>query len=116
MFDFFKDVIDESHGIDIEQRDRLRKAQKRDEKAERLFLPKGAKSMMYFFGILYVVLAVLIVVVNMKSHVGFSENAKQIILSILSIASMVLISIKKKQTEIIGTTCFVVFALLLFAI
>lgn len=116
MFDFFKDVIDEANGIDVEQRDRLRKAQKMDEKAERVFLPKGAKSMMYFFGVLYILLTILIVVVNISSHVGLSGCIKQILLSILNIASLILISVKKKQTEICGVACFALFVILLIAI
>lgn len=112
MFDFFKDVYAEMNGLDydiIKKEKQLKKEQKADGK----IINTSTKIIIYVMGILYLIVGSVSISLSLRS--GFNLIIfKYILLIILDIVAIILISIKNKNTQLIGLICIGLFMIINF--
>ena len=114
MFDFFKYMADTARGIDVEEQERIRKAQLAEERKNKIIFTKKSKKTVYILGAAYLLLSIPLLVVLVKSGSGIQSMSSYIILSLVDIAIMVLISIPRFKTELSAAIGMVLFVLMMF--
>lgn len=114
MFDFFKYMADTARGIDVEEQERIRKAQLAEERKNKIIFTKKSKRTVYILGVIYLLLAIPSIVFFVKSGSGIQSMASYIVLSLIDIATMTLISIPKFKTELSAAIGMVLFVLMMF--
>ena len=112
MFDFFRDVYLEMQGIDSAEAEKERKEKKREKNADRILLPKSIKVTVYVMGVVFLILQAT--QIKFTAAKGITSCFITAGLCALAVAAMVLISIRKKQTEIVGTVLVVLFIFLMY--
>lgn len=110
MFDFFRDIILEASGIDPVAAAEVRSERKKAKKMERYIFSRGAKIIVFVFGVLYLVITWFSMKV-MKDSGTLSALylIRYIFLIACDIASLVCLAIGKKKAEVAALVLIVVF-------
>ena len=111
MFDFFRDMAIDLAGGNSEEVARKRKEKREEEKANRIFLSRSAKRIIYAFGILYIVMGgiSLFASASLTGNLQIVPFLKFAILSLIDVAAMVCLTMKTKKTEIAAIVLAVAF-------
>ena len=111
MFDFFRDMAIDLAGGNSEEVARKRKEKREEEKANRIFLSRSTKRIIYAFGILYIVMGgiSLFASVSLTGNLQIVPFLKFAILSLIDVAAMVCLTMKTKKTEIAAIVLAVAF-------
>ena len=111
MFDFFRDMAIDLAGGNSEEVARKRKERREEEKANRIFLSRSTKRIIYAFGILYIVMGgiSLFASASLTGNLQIVPFLKFAILSLIDIAAMVCLTMKTKKTEIAAIILAVAF-------
>ena len=117
MFDFFREVIDEAHGIDSVKAAQARQEQKEKKRAERFIFSWGAKAIVISLCVLYAALAVCGISVfvrsgNLSSYAGTIIRLSAMLL--LSLTTMIALFTKQKKGEVVALACALIFIFLQF--
>lgn len=111
MFDFFRDMAIDLAGGNSEEVARKRKEKREEEKANRIFLSRSTKRIIYAFGILYIVMGgiSLFASASLTGNLQIVPFLKFAILSLIDVAAMVCLTMKTKKTEIAAIVLAVAF-------
>lgn len=111
MFDFFRDMAIDLAGGNSEEVARKRKEKREEEKANRIFLSRSTKRIIYAFGILYIVMGgiSLFASTSLTGNLQIVPFLKFAILSLIDVAAMVCLTMKTKKTEIAAIVLAVAF-------
>ena len=111
MFDFFRDMAIDLAGGNSEEVARKRKEKREEEKANRIFLSRSTKRIIYAFGILYIVMGgiSLFASSSLTGNLQIVPFLKFAILSLIDVAAMVCLTMKTKKTEIAAIVLAVAF-------
>lgn len=111
MFDFFRDMAIDLAGGNSEEVARKRKERREEEKANRIFLSRSTKRIIYAFGILYIVMGgiSLFASASLTGNLQIVPFLKFAILSLIDVAAMVCLTMKTKKTEIAAIILAVAF-------
>lgn len=111
MFDFFRDMAIDLAGGNSEEVARKRKEKREEEKANRIFLSRSIKRIIYAFGILYIVMGgiSLFASASLTGNLQIVPFLKFAILSLIDVAAMVCLTMKTKKTEIAAIVLAVAF-------
>lgn len=111
MFDFFRDIAIDLAGGNSEEVARKRKEKREEEKANRIFLSRSTKRIIYAFGILYIVMGgiSLFASASLTGNLQIVPFLKFAILSLIDVAAMVCLTMKTKKTEIASIVLAVAF-------
>lgn len=111
MFEFFRDVAIDLMGGDGEEKARKRREKREQEKANRIYLSKSTKRIVYIFGILYLLMGgiSLFASASLTGKMQIVPTVKFAILSLLDISAMVCLTMRAKKTEIAAIILAVVF-------
>lgn len=111
LMKFFKDTYDELNGVDIEARNRQeRENRKIAEQAYRKdnFVPKWVKKYSIVLTVFYLLLALLEIYGSIKTS-NIAVMCREIFFSLLAVVGTVLIIIKNKNYQKIGSVVYSVF-------
>lgn len=111
MFNLFKDMYFEAQGYDLNAMKQERLEKEQEKKKETLVLNKVAKHIIRGAGILFLLIGTISVSTYFENG-EWLNIAKYIFMITLDITAMVLVSIKKKDTEVAGIICSAVFVIL----
>lgn len=111
MFDFFRDMAIDLAGGNSEEVARKRKERREEEKANRIFLSRSTKRIIYAFGILYIVMGgiSLFASASLTGNLQIVPFLKFAILSLIDVAAMVCLTMKTKKMEIAAIILAVAF-------
>jgi len=113
MFDFFRDILLESQGIDSDKAQREKQGKREQKKLARFIFSRSAKTFIYIVGGFYIALAVF----NIVSLWGTESKlsiVKYVFLSLVDLSILVSLAINKKRSEIYALIVIVVFLILLY--
>ncbi len=114
MFEFFKDTLNEYRGIDIQKVKEERRKKQEQEREERFIFSRKSKVIIVTIGVLYLVMAFLVISIY-KSHANaVGTIVVYSVLSVIDIGTIISIIVGKRTGEIIGLVGVIAFMLLLF--
>lgn len=113
MFDFFRDIALELSGVDSKGAEQQRKDKLDEKRKDRFIFSKGAKVLVYIFGVLYLVAgATTISLAKTSGALNALMILRFIALTLLDVSSVVCLAIGKKKTEIVALILIVLFVLI----
>mgnify|MGYP000283348105 FL=1 len=115
MLDFFKDVVLEAKGIDSEKAHKENIKKKELSKTKYYILSNKVKIIMFAFGIIYLLIEVMNIVIFWEKNGAIFIRNKGIILSIIDIAILVLLTQKNKKAEISAIFLGIFFMIVMYA-
>lgn len=111
MFNLFKEMYFEVQGYDIETMKKERIEMQEEKKKEQVILSKMVKHIIRCAGVLFLLLGTIIISTYFENR-DWINVIKYIFMIVLDIASMILVTINKKNTEIAGIICSAIFVIL----
>lgn len=111
MFNLFKDMYFEARGYDLNVMKKERIVREEEKRKEQVILSKMAKHIIRCAGSLFLLVGAIILSTYFENR-DWLNVVKYIFMIALDIASMILISIKRKDTEVAGIICSAVFVIL----
>lgn len=112
MFDFFKDIYYETHGLDINEIKKEKNSKRLEKKQEKILLSHSQKRVIYVIEIAYLLQTFLITITTgIKNPITLIIH---IILIALDISTCICLAIRKKQTEIAALILLVIFLVFLY--
>lgn len=114
MFDFFRDIVLEAQGIDssaaAKERSERQKEEKMLRKKQRIIFSKGAKILIFIFGILYLIVAGFgIVAMKQSMALNVYQLIRSITLISCDIAALICLIVNKKKAEVAALILIIVF-------
>lgn len=111
MFDFFQDIILEASGIDS---DKVRKEREEKKCKDRFIFSGSAKRIVFFLGILYLVVGGFQMSVLKGQENILFPVLKFIFLSALDIAALVCLLLRKKKAEVVALVLAIIFFVVMY--
>lgn len=112
MFDFFKDLYYEAHGVDSKAIECEKKEKKEKRNEEKIIFSSSQKVIFLFLGLLYLLLFLLNAIVFGVR--GSGALVTHILLCILDIAACTCLMIRTKKTEIAALILMILFGVCLY--
>lgn len=114
MFDFFRDIILESRGIDSKKAEIERLEKKKEKDKDKIIFSSGLRVTIYVVGIMFAITTIVTLptLLVVKSYLLF---ARAIIQILLDFAIMVLVKIHTKKSEIIALGLIAIFFVLQYS-
>lgn len=110
MFDFFKEIYLEAKGVDVKALNDEKKREREEKKKNKLIFSTSTKIIIYVFGILYLFVAgVSIVLLKESGSLDLYNVIRFIFISLCDIAALICLAVGKKKTEIAALILIVLF-------
>lgn len=109
MLDFIKDIVLEAQGIDIEKVHKEKIKKEEEKRSKYYLLSNRTKIIIFIFGIIYLSMEMMNIIISWETNGMIFIRAKGIILSVIDIAVLVLLTQKNKKAEILAIILSVIF-------
>lgn len=115
MFDFFRDIALEISGIDSQEIEQKRRDKKELKKKNKYIFSNSTKGIIYFFGILYFFTGSTSIALSSGSSQMWFAVIKFVFLSVIDVAALVCLSMKKKKMEKIALVLIAIFVIVMYS-
>lgn len=109
MLDFIKDIVLEAQGIDTEKVHKEKIKKEEEKRSKYYLLSNRTKIIIFIFGIIYLSMEMMNIIISWEKNGMIFIRAKGIILSFIDIAVLVLLTQKNKKAEILAIILSVIF-------
>ena len=109
MLDFIKDIVLETQGIDTEKVHKEKIKKEEEKRSKYYLLSNRTKIIIFIFGIIYLSMEMMNIIISWEKNGMIFIRAKGIILSFIDIAVLVLLTQKNKKAEILAIILSVIF-------
>lgn len=111
MFEFFKDVMNEINGIDVNTVKEEKRKQREIEKSEKYIFSKSAKRITISFMVLYIIISVLLCL-GANGALAILKNIAMAVVALVVIFSLAVGKEKGEKTALISLFVFIVLIML----
>lgn len=115
MLDFIRDIVLEARGIDSDKWHRERLEKEEAKKANVYLLSKKTKIIIFIFGIVYLLIEVINMIVFLESNGSLGLRAKGILLAVIDIIVLICLAQKSKKAEIAAIVLSIIFIISMYA-
>lgn len=115
MLDFIRDIVLEARGIDSDKWHRERLEKEEAKKANVYLLSKKTKIIIFVFGIVYLLIEVINMIVFLESNGSLGLRAKGILLAVIDIIVLICLTQKSKKAEIAAIVLSIIFIISMYA-